>query len=114
MQFKLNISGEESILSLNGELTLLHAEQFKDELMQALSASRRVVVDTRELSEIDLACLQLFCSAHLSALAGGKELVLGSPQSDAFRRQVTQSGLICGHLCGKNDNTDCLWNGGDQ
>ena len=114
MQFKLTTSEEESVLSLNGELTLLHAEQFKAELMQALDSSRRVVIDTRGLSEIDLACLQLFCSAHRSALAREQELVLGTPRSDAFTRQIAQSGLIYGQLCGNDNHTDCLWNGGDQ
>lgn len=114
MEFKLNTKEDESILSLNGELTLLHAARFKAELIRALDTSRKVIIDTEGLLEIDLACLQLFCAAHRSALAKGKELLLAPPHSEPLAQKIDQAGLGAGSLCGKEITGSCLWNGGDK
>lgn len=114
MEFKLITEGDESILSLNGELTLLHAAQFKIELMKALDLSRKVIIDTEELTEIDMACLQLLCSAHQSAGAMKKELSLVPQHSETFYRTIEQAGLSAGSLCGREMTGNCLWNGGDK
>lgn len=113
MQFKLTEHEQASTLTLSGELTLLQAEQFKAELGRALEASRRVIIDTQALTGIDLACLQLLCSAHQSARAKGMELMLSRPQPEVFREQLAKTGLIGGHLCSRQSEVDCLWNGGD-
>jgi anti-anti-sigma regulatory factor len=114
MQFTLTRQDQESILALNGELTLLHADRFKNELIQVLDSARGVVIDIRALTGIDLACLQLFCSAHHYALARGIHLSLDLQQSEVFQRQIARSGLVRCHLCGRHGKHDCLWNGGDQ
>ena len=114
MQSNLIHGEQESVLSLSGELTLLHAVQLKDELIRALESASRLIVDTRGVSAIDLACLQLLCAAHQSALAGGKHLALAPEQSESFKQQVVQSGLIFNHHCGRKQSANCLWNGGNR
>jgi anti-anti-sigma regulatory factor len=114
MQFKLTPNEQESHLTLDGELTLLHADRLKVELTSALDSFQRVVIDTQGLSAIDLACLQLFCSAHQSALSRGKELIFNQQQSEIFRKQIDQAGLIGAQHCSRQRGSDCLWNGGDR
>jgi anti-anti-sigma regulatory factor len=114
MQIKLIPKANESNLCLSGELTLLHAAQLKGELIRALDTARRIVIDTQELSAIDLACLQLLCSAHQSARARGKEIILNPRQPEVFRQQIARSGLIGRHNCGGDSKIDCFWNGGDR
>lgn len=113
MQFKLAHQEQESILSLRGELSLIHAGQFKDELIRALDSAQRVVIETEALSAIDLACLQLICSAHQSALVRGKELILNPRQSEAFMQQIEQSGFTRRYHCDSSGTTGCLWHAGD-
>jgi anti-anti-sigma factor len=112
--FELIKKEEESILFLNGELTLPYAAQFKNELTQALDSAQRLIIDTRGLSAIDLSGLQLLCSAHQSALASGKELSLGPDQAEVVRRKRAQAGFGGGHLCGREEKMECFWNGGDR
>ena len=114
MQFKLTHKEDEVILSLNGELTLPHAAQFKIELMQALDSARRIIIDAQGLSDIDLSGMQLLCSAHQYALAGGKEFSLAPGQSAVIKRQSAKAGLTIGHLCDRQNNQECFWNGGER
>lgn len=114
MNLDIISQGNESTLMLSGELTLIHAAEFKTQLVRALVSARRIVIDTQGLSEVDMACLQLICSAHQSAAAAGKELSIASRQSEAFARKVEQAGLRAGVLCGREMNGKCLWNGGDN
>ena len=112
MQLTLTPRDGESVLSVSGELTLVDAAEFKAEMLKALASSPRVVIDTRELTDIDLAGLQLFCAAHQSALANGKEVCLTPEVSAALTQQAAQAGLS-GCNCGKTGTLDCLWNGGE-
>jgi anti-anti-sigma factor len=114
MQFKLIPKEEECILSLNGELTLPHAAQFRNELMQALDSAQRIIIDPQGLSDIDLSGMQLLCAAHQSALAIGKEILLDRDQSTVFKQRCEQAGLTCGHQCGRENNLACFWKGGDR
>ena len=83
----------ESILSLSGELTLLDAAELKTELLQALASSPRVVIDSRGLTDIDLAGLQLLFSDRQSALARGKALSIDPASSAVLTRQIERAGL---------------------
>jgi anti-anti-sigma regulatory factor len=113
-QFELIQKEAESILIVNGELTLPYAAQFKDELMLALNSAQRIVIDTQGLSDIDLSGFQLICAAHQCALASGKELLLGSDPAEVVQRKRLQAGLANGNLCGREANLECIWNGGDR
>jgi anti-anti-sigma factor len=105
---------QESHLLLSGEFGLLDVEQIKTDLTRALESARRVIIDMQELSHIDVACLQLICSAHQSALSAGKELILSPRQPEVFRRQVARSGLISQDSNDSSDKKDCFWNGEDR
>ena len=94
MQLTLTPGEGESVLSVSGELTLLDAAEFKAELLRALDSSPRLVIDTRELTDIDLAGLQLLSAAHQSALTKGKELCIDLVSSDVLARLIDRAGLV--------------------
>ena len=114
MQLTLTPGEGESILSVSGELTLLNAAEFRTEMLRALDSSLRVVIDTCELTDIDLAGLQLILAAHQSALAKGKELFLDQTSSEVLTRQIERAGLTESFFCGKGGPPSCLGNGGDH
>ena len=101
-------------LALDGEITLLRADQLKMLLADALEKFEYVRIDTEAVTDIDLACLQLICSAHRSAAGRGRHLTLTSPQSEVFKAKVLQTGMMYCHNCDHAIETDCLWKGGDR
>ena len=114
MHFTTVPEPNEDILTLNGELGLLQAEQLKMQLTQALEGCGRLRIDAKAVTDIDLACLQLFCSAHRSAVSRGKQVTLSGQPSEAFRGRIVQAGLMrrdgCNHVAG----SPCLWNGEER
>jgi anti-anti-sigma regulatory factor len=114
MYFKAVQDKKEGVLSLSGELTLLQVAQLKVELTQVLDTSERVTIDIQALEGIDLACLQVLCAAHRSAVSRGSRLSLSPQSCDAITTTAGNAGLMRCHACtGVGENT-CLWNGGER
>ena len=107
-------SNEENVLTLKGELSISHAARLKAELIQALDAAPRIVIDVNAVTDVDLSALQLLCAAHKSALAKGKQLILSPDLPETLTRQIQKAGLMEGHHCGRDSGADCLWKGGDR
>ena len=114
MNFKVVQDKKESILSLSGELTLLEAAQLKVELIQILDSSERVTIDTQTLEGIDLACLQVLCAAHRSAMERGRQLALSPPSCEVITATAGQAGLMRCRACTGVGENPCLWNGGER
>ena len=113
MEFMATPSTNEGTLSLKGDITLLQAGQLKALLVRALEASEQVTIDTETVTDIDLSCLQLICSAHRSAVDRGRRWVLNPRRSEAFTARVRQAGLTNSLACNCTLESDCLWKGGD-
>jgi anti-anti-sigma factor len=114
MHFKAVQDKKEGILSLSGELTLLQAAQLKAELLQALASSERVTIDIQALEGIDLACLQVLCAAHRSAVGRGRQLALSPPSCEAITTTADQAGLMRCHACTGTGENICFLNGGER
>ena len=112
MQFEMHPDGKQGTLHLSGEITLLQAQDLLALLNQALEASDHVVIDMEEITDIDMAGLQLLCAAHKSAMDLNKHLVMSPNQPDVLVSRVGQAGLACRQNCDGLDNTNCLWMGG--
>jgi hypothetical protein len=55
------------IIKLPSEMTLNHVAEVRDLLLPALHSHEAIELDAREVSEVDVAGLQLLCSLHRSA-----------------------------------------------
>ena len=60
------------LLKLDETLTIPHVARQRMALLQALEESKQVELDTGAVSEVDVAGLQLLCSAHRSAVERGR------------------------------------------
>jgi anti-anti-sigma factor len=60
-------------LRLEGELDLLAASEFKEQLARVLPGAERLVIDLGDVQFIDSAGMGLLCSALKRMQAGGKE-----------------------------------------
>jgi anti-anti-sigma regulatory factor len=110
MQATFNQSGHKSYITLEGDLTLAHAEALKGIFTKALQESDDVSIAIVTVENLDLSCLQLLCSAHLSAMRSKKKITfIGSPPQ-AFNDAVEAAGLTRGAAGCKLDNGySCLW-----
>ncbi|MCC2672545.1 MAG: anti-sigma-factor antagonist [Armatimonadetes bacterium] len=61
------------VLRLGGELDLLAASEFKEQLARVLPGAERLVIDLGDVQFIDSAGMGLLCSAMKRMHAGGKE-----------------------------------------
>ncbi len=66
-----NDAKTDNVLFLQGELTVDRMADFKNELQQSLNSTDSLEIDLDQVTKVDLACLQLFCSAHRTAIRDG-------------------------------------------
>ncbi|MBI5632650.1 MAG: STAS domain-containing protein [Nitrospirae bacterium] len=96
-------------LTLSGDLTIEYADELKSLLLTALSGADQVVLDIKEVSSCDLSALQVFCSAHRSALQQKKQIALVESRSKVFRCAVTEAGYRRHVGCPADTDQSCFW-----
>ena len=102
-------SSDKSItVILTGDLNVSHAAELRSRLEESLQTSDAICITLRDISNIDFSCLQLLCSAHRTAVAAGKTLILGSPLPPEIRQIIRQSGFFHQKGCSFSPNTNCL------
>jgi anti-anti-sigma factor len=110
----MNMLREENrlLISLAGELTVSNAATLRTGILEALGQGEQVELDLEGVSEVDLAGLQLLCSAHRSALAQGKTLTLINAQIPALEKARQAAGFVFHRSCKFNPAGECFWIGG--
>jgi anti-anti-sigma regulatory factor len=88
------IEEQETVVELQGSLSLRQAEEVRQRLGQALEAGQAVALDVRELTEVDISILQLIVAARVSAMHRGIELRLVKAEKGAFDEALEGFGLL--------------------
>jgi anti-anti-sigma factor len=96
-------------VSVEGDLIVEHAAEFKTCLLDALGRAQSVRIDLQAIDDIDLTCLQLLCSAHKMALFTGGDLSLHHERSEPFERSLDLAGFSRSSGCTMDLNDSCLW-----
>ncbi len=102
-------SGREATITLEGELTVHHAEEFRMLLIKALIDAEHVHVEFGRVADTDLSCLQLLCSAHRSAGRMKRSLSLTGIWPEAFAKAVRDAGYARLTGCRLDVDHSCLW-----
>jgi anti-anti-sigma regulatory factor len=109
MHATFNQTDNKSFITLEGDLTLPHAEALKDIFTKALQESDDVSIAIVTVNNVDLSSLQLLCSAHRSAMLLKKRVsFIGSPPQ-AFNDAVEAAGLARAAGCKLDSGHSCLW-----
>ena len=82
-------------LVLSGELTIQNATSLKESLLDALNDVETCELDLTDVSQIDLAGIQVLFAAHKSALNRKKSLSFSGECPELLREAVVTSGLDC-------------------
>jgi anti-anti-sigma factor len=94
---------------VEGDLTVQQASELKACLLEALNRARLVRIDLSGVEDMDLTCLQLLCSAHKTALATEKKLVLENDGRERFGPLFSSAGFPRSKGCAMDVDTSCLW-----
>lgn len=107
-----SLSGNDGELILEGDLTVEQAEELKEALIAGMEQAERVTVNIEQVTEIDLSCLQVFCSAHRTFDSVEKELTFNRHGLAPFEQTLRLAGFNSVKVCDLKPNTACLWGGG--
>jgi len=97
---------------LPDDLTISTITDNKTLLMDALNAHEEIRIILRNIEAVDLTGLQLLCSAHRTAVAAGKKLVLSEPLPAPLRQAVRTAGFRRRSGCSFSPETGCLFHAG--
>jgi anti-anti-sigma regulatory factor len=109
MKSSILLAGNSGSIELQGELTISNASQMKNVLLQGLENSDNLVISFGDITEIDLSCLQLLCSAHRMSARLGKKLLFEGIPPDLFRIAVAEYGFERHVGCVADTSNSCIW-----
>ncbi|HEY6838346.1 MAG TPA: STAS domain-containing protein [Geobacteraceae bacterium] len=103
---------EVQTIKVEGIFDLAHCGEILGALQEALAAHRSVRLDLSAATGIDLAGLQLICSAHRTAVAVGSGFTLSSPLPPLLTARAREAGFPRQAVCVGDLKCACLWSGG--
>ncbi len=109
LDFQTLPTGSEGTVTLEGNLTVDRAEEMRMLFIKALIDADRVTVRIGKVTDVDLSCLQLLCSAHRSAARMNRHLVFDGDWPDPFRQAVLDAGYSRLTGCRLDKDNSCLW-----
>ena len=102
-------TGTVGTVHLEGKLGIEHCGELKKVLLQAMDDTKKVQINPEKLKTISLPCLQLLCSAHISATRRQRSLSLAGARSEVFERSLAEEGFETRTECEKALQRSCLW-----
>lgn len=107
---KVEKQGKDRALIISGSLTIEYTVQFKDALTDSLKQDADLIVDLDSITDMDLSCLQLLCSAHKTFTNAKRSIKLaGIP--DVLKQSVHNAGYKRNSGCTKEAGKTCFWVG---
>ncbi len=101
-------------VAINGDMTIENAAELRSALMQALSDGGRLLLHMGRVDRIDLACLQLLCSAHRTAMRDEKHFSICGTDNEAIKDVIREAGFIRHTGCIQDIHKTCIWAGGER
>jgi anti-anti-sigma factor len=107
----IRIEKEEArtVIVMSGEMTVEHAAGLKDALIRSLEDADHLIVDLRDVTDMDVSCLQLLCSAHRTFAGARKTLEIKSDYPETLKETVREVGYSRDCGCTTETENGCLW-----
>ncbi len=99
----------EGVIKFSGDMTVQHAINNRDVLIKALKATDKVLLDFENVTDVDLAGLQLLCSAHRTVILSGKQISCIGPLPEVMRKAVERAGYDRLIGCREDGQESCIW-----
>jgi len=95
--------------SLAGEMTIQYAGRLREVLLKAFAEREELSLDLEGITEADVACLQVLCTAHKTFLTSNKALKTIGQTAAPFEQAVNDSGYRRKMGCHADPDRNCLW-----
>lgn len=115
MNFVIEEEGTVGVLTVEGDVTIMRANELKTALMNSLDKVNHVLLNFEKATAVDLTCLQLLYSAHMTSSRMNKCLTFEGC-SEHFKRTMADAGIsnangcifVCENKClsGKEGHTE--------
>ncbi len=102
-------SNNQGTLKLEGDITLAQAEELRMLLIKSIINVDDLKVEFGDVHDVDLSCLQLFCSVHRSAVRMNKRVAFSGPRPEIFDKVVRDAGYVRSTGCHLDCFGSCLW-----
>jgi anti-anti-sigma regulatory factor len=99
---------------LEGELTIQRANELRELLLAKLPVGDLIDLDLKRVSAIDIAGIQLLCSAHRTVKHGGGDIRIAVQPPESIVNSMRKAGFTRRFNCNANCREACLWNLGEQ
>ena len=96
IKLELNQGADEAVLQIKGEMGLADAAELKAALLELAASSGTLRIDCAKVDRVDLAGLQLLCSAVRSAGAQQRQLLVDVSDLPVFQQAISAAGLPAG------------------
>ena len=109
LQLQVDVGENVRTIRAEGELSITTAGALKTALVEGLRTEARTVLDASSITSVDLAGLQLVCSAHRTYRARDAALEF-STVSEVVRKTAVAAGFEVTHSsCPYRQAGECLW-----
>lgn len=102
-------AGAEGVVSVSGPMTVQYLAPLRDALIDAFTAGNGVRLDTREVTGIDVAGLQLICSAHRTSMAERKQFSVEGLENSVIAAAARATGFFRHIGCAQDLDKTCVW-----
>lgn len=103
-----------TVLKLCGDLTIENSEELKSLLMNLGEAPGCLCLDLSEAGAIDVAGLQILCSAHKAWLNSGKNVAYQGDTPKTIGEIAKEAGFERDEACTTLAGGQCLFTGGSH
>lgn len=102
--------GETRVINFRGKMTIQNAQEIKAALVEVFARAKQIQVDLGEVTEVDLAGMQLVCAAHRAAINLKKNFTISGNFSEGFSTVAADAGFS--RHAGCTEGEVCPWVGG--
>jgi ABC-type transporter Mla MlaB component len=109
-----SVSGELNSMAVKivGPMNVSNVSTVLLRLLAALEQADSVTIDLSEVTEIDAAGLQLFCSSHRSSIFSNKEFRIIGQEKPEIWKVAAAMGCLRKSGCALDTKQTCIWTGG--
>jgi anti-anti-sigma regulatory factor len=102
-------TGKKGIITFSGTLTVNGAVEIKEALLNALSRFKILELTFGDVSDVDVAFLQLLCSAHRTSVRQKRTFSVIRPFPAVMDNLIIRSGFLRHKGCKGGDACECFW-----
>jgi len=101
-------------LIVNGEMTIQNAGEIRSALLEAFAGVEVLSLDMADVTEIDLAGLQLLCAAHRTSTTDKKSFSISGTENETVKSMIRDAGFDRHTGCVHDVDKTCIWVEGEN